>query len=74
MTGLECLNMLPYKIQVQILKNITTQGKVLSGALIGNYENTGQFIARTFLWRRSSEGYQYWRGIKQKCGKSKIKI
>ncbi len=66
MTGLECLNLLPHKIQVQMLKNIAEEGHVLSGVLIGNYETTGQFIGGTFLWRRSSEGYQYWRDIKQK--------
>lgn len=68
MTGLECLNQLPYKIQVQMLKNIAEQENELYGVLINNYESTGQFIRGTFLWHKSSEGQDYWMAAKEKYG------
>ena len=60
MTGIECLNMLSYKVQVQFLKNYASLGKDISEMLLSEYDNVYRFVGGNFIWNDTPEGGDYW--------------
>jgi hypothetical protein len=60
MTGIECLNMLSYKVQVQFLKNLASQGKTISDILSSEFHNVSEFVSGNFFWDDTPEGSDYW--------------
>ena len=60
MTGIECLNMLSYAVQVKYLKNCASQGKHISDILLSEYDSVYQFVCCNFFWDFTPEGGDYW--------------
>lgn len=58
--AIQCLAELPYKIQVQILKNWANQGRKISECLLSEFYNAGHLISGAFDWEYTSEGTAYW--------------
>lgn len=68
MTGLECLNMMPYKYQVLFLKRLSEWGNYagmegIAGYLNYEYVSFPQFIGGAFTWLATPEGHDYWHDI-----------
>jgi hypothetical protein len=65
-TGLYYLSKVPYKVQVQILKNITEYSMrtgrdwTISKDLQKLYRSYRSFIHTTFVWSDTPEGTTYW--------------
>ena len=87
MKGIECLNMLSYKVQVQFLKNYASLGKDISEMLLSEYDNKDisemllseydnvyQFVGGNFFWDDTPEGADYWNDIANIFTQNKIKI
>lgn len=65
-TGLYYLSKLPYKVQVQILKNIGTSNgsPTIADLLQDEWEDFSDFIQSVFVWSYTSEGHGYWSKLK----------
>ena len=63
MTGIECLNMLSYAVQVKYLKNYASTGKDISEMLLSEYDSVYQFVGGNFFWDDTPEGADYWNDI-----------
>ncbi len=68
MTGIECLNMLSYKVQVQFLKNLASQRKTISDILSSEFHSVSEFVSGNFIWNDTPEGDDYWFDIAQIFG------
>ena len=60
MKGIDCLTQLPYKMQVQILKNMANQNINISDRLLLEFDDVAHFIIAGFGWNDTLEGHLYW--------------
>jgi hypothetical protein len=60
MKGIDCLLQLPYKMQVQILKNMANQDINISDKLLYGFDDVAHFIIAGFGWNDTPEGHLYW--------------
>jgi hypothetical protein len=60
MKGIDCLTQLPYKVQVQILKNMANQSTNISDRLLLEFDDVAHFIIAGFGWNDTPEGHLYW--------------
>lgn len=70
MKGIDCLNKLPYDVQVRFLKNLASSQSTDRQSSIAQYLSQpigmATFIGGGFTWSDVPEGHKYWETIRNK--------